>query len=312
MASKPHSYEAQQLQERTPPMSVPIQTLDNYLKYEVSRTPSNAPYHQYRQVLLLDTVPSTNLYAHELLTSADSLQNRRWGELSVIATTQQTHGKGRLNREWVAPEGSSLCASLMIRPHANPAHRIAPEQYHWFTVLLALAAIDTLNFWGIEAHLKWPNDVLIGDKKCCGILAQIAVESAENLSAIVGIGMNINLEPEDFPVPTATSVLAATQTPRSLDEGLEKLCENFAQRYEDFARVNGVPSALQRHGISLMDSVRTKMSTLGQRVAIELPDGQKIHGVAEDINEDGEIIITTDSGASQSYAVGDVIHLRRA
>lgn len=261
-------------------------------------------------VMLPDATESTNALAQQLLQQ-DAESRRSLGALSVVATGEQTAGRGRLDRSWVVPAGTAVSASFIVRPHADLSHKIPVESYHWITLLLALAAVQALEkLSGVKAGIKWPNDVLLGDQKICGILAQLVAEPDGNFSLVAGIGTNINLTADGLPVETATSLLVATGQEHDLNEYLRLLSLAFAQQLKGFLDVGGDPSKQQSSGMSMLENIREHMVTLGQQVSVHLPDGNITNGRAIDINKDGEILVQVADGSIENFAVGDVVHLR--
>lgn len=270
--------------------------------------PLNLP--AYSQIFLLDAVGSTNEYAAALLSGQGDDVRTSLGFLSLVATGDQQQGKGRMNRVWSAPAGTSLSTSILVRPHVSEHGQMPVSAYHWATMLMSLAAVQTLEDLGVkDTSIKWPNDVLVGEKKICGILAQLVAEEPGIFSLVVGIGTNVTLESKDLPVETATSILLETGELYSLDTVLEKLATRFATLMTAFNRVQGDPTLPLDTQASLLDMVRSRMSTLGKEVNIHLPDGLIEEGRALDITDEGEILVQTANGP-KSYAVGDIVHLR--
>lgn len=264
----------------------------------------------FSRTIILDAVGSTNAYASQQLALADAVTARGWGELSLVATADQQSGRGRLDRVWTAPAGSALAVSFVVRPHANPAYRVPPHQLHWLTQLLALATTDTLRRYSVQPSIKWPNDILIGEKKCCGILSQLVSEPGGHYSVILGIGLNLNMTAEQLPVKTATSLRVETGHTVNLEEVLSHVAETFAQFARAFFTAEADPTRPLLGGLSLRERLYQSMSTLGKEVTVHLPGDQQVHGTAVDLGEDGEIMVRLSSGETASYSVGDVVHLR--
>ena len=135
-------------------------------------------------------------------TNADVAQAARDGapEGTVHVTEDQTGGRGRLDREWVAPKGSGLAASVLLRPTSVPLHR-----WGWLPLLTGVAVADAVADLGIRAKLKWPNDVEVDGRKLAGILVE-AVSTPDGMAAVVGVGLNVAMTAEQLPVPHATSL----------------------------------------------------------------------------------------------------------
>lgn len=274
----------------------------------------------YASVHLFDSVDSTTTRARELLMNGTDADRESLGELSVFSTLYQSDGRGRLARPWTAPPGACLATSIVVRPHAStePGTRELPEDsYHWLTLVAGLSVVDIWRHYGAEAHLKWPNDVIANGAKGCGVLAQLVPESGANeglRSIIVGIGQNTNMTAGQLPVPTATSLLLCTGRTVDSTEVLERLLVAFARRYRAFLRAGGDPEAADplTGAPSLLDAARAVCSTLGAEVAMSLPDGSVVRGVAEDMDAQGRILIRREDGTLAPYAVGDIEHLRPA
>ena len=280
----------------------------------------------YSSVNLYDQVDSTTTRARELLMDGTDPEREQLGELSVYASLYQSAGRGRLARAWTAPPGACLAASIVVRPHASadPLARELPDgSYHWLTLIAGLSVVDIWRGYGVDAALKWPNDVIAQGAKGCGILAQLVPESGSTegqRSIIVGIGQNTNMSAEQLPVPTATSLSLCTGAAVDSSEVLTRLLSIFARRYRAFVRAGGDPERpdplnpdpLNPQSISLLDQARAATATLGASVRMSLPDGSTVEGTAEDLDAQGRILIRREDGALEPYAVGDIEHLRPA
>ncbi len=236
-----------------------------------------------------DTLESTNLKAFELAHEGGA-----HGE--VVVAEHQTAGKGRRGRSWVAPAGHGLTLSLILRPEIPPAR--APE----LTLLAAVALAETLADSGVEAGIKWPNDVLVNGRKVAGILTELSADVERVHFVVLGIGVNLNVAPEDFPealAATATSVLAEKGSPvhRALFAAvlLGKL-ESWVERWSEqgFAPVR--------------EAWKQKSITLGQTVLVKA-DGRELRGVAQDIDEAGALLLRVDDRVERVLS-GDVEQLR--
>ncbi|MDO4898373.1 MAG: biotin--[acetyl-CoA-carboxylase] ligase [Rothia sp. (in: high G+C Gram-positive bacteria)] len=271
--------------------------------------PARVQLPGYDRVEILDQVGSTNDYGKQILTS-DALARRSWGELSLVSTADQNAGHGRLERVWCAPAGTALATTFILRPHVNPHRRVAPEQYHWFTSLAALAVCHTLcDLFGLAPTIKWPNDVLVGNRKICGILAQLVLEPEGSISVLVGVGINLNMTAEQLPVPTATSVLVENGRVGGIAEVLNTFATHFEMLYRGFAST--LFEAEQPFlGASLLERLRGRMGTIGSHLTIHLPGGETFRGIGLDISDTGELIVRADNGETRQFTVGDVVHVR--
>ncbi|NYF11569.1 BirA family biotin operon repressor/biotin-[acetyl-CoA-carboxylase] ligase [Leifsonia sp. AK011] len=211
-------------------------------------------------------------------------------DLTVLATTDQTAGRGRLGRAWVAPDGSALAVSIYVAQGSA-----------WLPLLTGLAMTRAVRGL-IEppgATLKWPNDVLIGERKVSGILGEIV-----GGGAVIGAGLNLGMTEQQLPVPTATSLVIEGADPSGLVErALDRYLTEFVALWEGF-----VASGLDAEG-GLRQAVSDACGTLGREVRVELPGGSVREGIAASIDTDGRLVVRDGSGEF-AVAAGDVTHVR--
>ena len=207
-------------------------------------------------------------------TNADLVAAAEAGapDRSVLVADHQSAGRGRLDRRWEAPSGANLLVSILFRE--VPDH---PSELTQRVGLAAVAAAASVA--GVEAGLKWPNDVLLGDLKLGGILAQRTRDG----SVVVGLGLNVRWAPEGAArlgeVHDPLDVLAA------LLLHLDNLPADVTQRY------------------------RTNLTTLGRRVRVSLPSDELV-GTAVDVDETGRLVVLDRCAVTHHLDVGDVVHLR--
>ena len=217
-------------------------------------------------------------------TNADVVDRARAGEPAglVLIADHQTAGRGRLDRRWEAPPGANLLASILLRPSQSP------DQWFRLTMALAVAAVDACKALGADVTIKWPNDVLVGDDKLAGILAETDGVGA----VVVGIGFNVAWPKRgEFAGATSLAVCGVHVTPRALLDGI-------LARYDDEAH-------------DLLVLYRARCSTIGRAIHITLATGEVLDGVATAVDEDGRIVVEV-GGVTQRYAVGDVVHATHA
>lgn len=259
------------------------------------------------RLLWLDEVGSTNTDLAARITGPDADQ---WRDFSVIATDNQVAGKGRLGRDWRAPAGASLAVSVLLRPQTPAGRSLPPESLGWFGLLAGLAMTRACNSVlpeGSRAFVKWPNDVLIGDRKVCGVLSEL-VNTSQGVALIVGTGVNIALTEKDLPVPTATSLLlsGADSESTTIDAVLAAYLTEFSRITKVFTSAAG-----NVRSSGLLDDVSEVCGTLGQSVRVELPSGESPVGTAIGINEHGSLVVELGNCAEPLVvAAGDVTHLR--
>lgn len=229
-------------------------------------------------------------------TNADLAAAAREGatEGAVYVTTHQTGGRGRLDRAWVAPSGSGLAASVLVRPTTVPLDR-----WGWLPLLTGVAVADAVAEFGVRARLKWPNDVEVGGRKLAGILVE-AVATPAGMAAVIGVGLNVAMTAEQRPVPHATS-LAIEGVEADAHDVLEAFLRAFAAHYDAWHGAAGSPEA------GLADAYHALSSSLGAAVQVSLPDGSVEDGVVTGIDGDGRLLLD-----GRPISAGDVVHVRRS
>ncbi|MGB8651236.1 MAG: biotin--[acetyl-CoA-carboxylase] ligase [Mycobacteriales bacterium] len=199
----------------------------------------------------------------------------------VVVAEEQTAGRGRLDRHWLSPPRAGLTFSVLLRPDA--------AQLGWVPLLGGLAVAQALRAQaGVDADLKWPNDVLVDDRKVAGLLAE-AVGSGADTAAVLGIGLNVTTRREELPDDQATSLLLEGATTTDRDTLLR-------------AVLRALGGALGDRAVS---SYRAMCGTLGRQVRLELPGGTSVEGTAEAVDDQGRLVVD-----GVAYAAGDVVHLR--
>ncbi len=249
-----------------------------------------------REVIYYPVVDSTN----DVVLAAAA---RDGVEGLVVVADEQRLGRGRLQRRWEAPAESSLLVSLLFRPPE-------PFDYHATRTLMAvgLALLDTVrNVVGIEAQLKWPNDLIVngersGWRKLAGMLSEVGVSgSGEPVALVVGVGLNVNIAPKSVMGlgPNASSLLTLTGHRVSRVQLLAHLLAGAEQRVE------GV-----RQGVDLAPEWRAALAWIGQRVMVD-GVGERVVGLAEDVDGEGALLLRLPDGGLRRFTAGDVT-LRRA
>ncbi len=255
-------------------------------------------------VLFKDRSGSTNTELAQLAATGTA------GHLSVYYTEHQQAGKGRLGRSWVTPLGSSITVSVLMVPGAS----IPTEALSWYTMLAALAWSRAAERVGeVPVRIKWPNDLLAGEFKICGILAQV-VPVGSGYGVVVGTGMNVDQSREELPVPTATSLRLASSRAIDRAELLAEYLKELVNLDRAFRQVSGsarmpLPGF---EGRSLQELVSEKLATLGHVVRVEFPDGRILEAAAVQLAADGALVLEESSGQRTHVLAGDVHHVRRA
>jgi BirA family biotin operon repressor/biotin-[acetyl-CoA-carboxylase] ligase len=217
------------------------------------------------------------------------------GEGRVLVAEHQVAGRGRLDRVWSAPERSALTFSVLFRP--PPATRAS---WGWLPLLAGLSVADPVRrLGGIDAGLKWPNDVLVGERKVAGLLAEVVGDAV-----VVGIGLNVSLREDELPVPTATSMAVAGSDVTDRDPLLRAVLRELATRYVAWRDAGG---DAERCGLAA--EYRDVSTTLGREVTVHLPGGAERRGRAVDVDTAGRLVVAGPDGVD-TLAAGDVVHLR--
>ncbi len=238
-----------------------------------------------QSVEFYESIDSTNRRAMELASSGAP-------DGTLVLTEHQTRGRGRLARTWHAPPHSSLLLSLILRPP------LAPGQAQRATMLCAVAAIEAIaETTGLTAGIKWPNDILIADRKAGGILTELQAQGSRLVAIVVGIGLNVNLDAAELPNVMTPATSLATELGRPVER--LPLLVAFLQRADAlYARM--------LEGWSPLPLWRQHLVTLGQPVRIATDHGI-LEGTATDVDDDGALLVTGPSGHVQRILVGDVV-----
>lgn len=219
-------------------------------------------------------------------------------DLSVVVADRQTHGRGRLDRRWESPTGSAILASIWLSCPGVPV-----SQHHQVTLMMGLSVCSALRGLGVEAGIKWPNDVLLHGPhpgKVCGILAQ-AVPQADGV--VLGFGLNVDTAVADLP-PGGVSLRAAGLSV-SKEEVFSLVVEHFSAKYRQWCAVSGDGEA-----ISLSRDISRSCLTLGAQIRAHLPGDVMVTGQATELTADGALVVQQDSGKSLVVNAGDVVHVR--
>ncbi|MFE2232893.1 biotin--[acetyl-CoA-carboxylase] ligase [Streptomyces sp. NPDC059442] len=243
----------------------------------------------------LDVVPTTGSTNSDLAARAGDLP-----EGAVLVAEEQSSGRGRLDRSWVAPARSGIFVSVLLKP-AVPVHR-----WGWLPLLTGVAAATGLTkAAGVDISLKWPNDLLISvggeERKAGGILAERAGEDG----IVVGLGINVTLSEAELPVPAAGSLLLADAVSTDRDPLLRAVLRSLEQWYGQWVRAGGDPVAS-----GLQASYTAGCATLGRRVRAELPGERMLEGEAVTLDGDGRLVVATEGGGTEAVSAGDIVHVR--
>ena len=216
----------------------------------------------------------------------------------MAVADRQTAGRGRLDRTWEAPAGSALLLSVLLRPNLLPTH------VHSTTMVAAVAASDACEeVAGFRPLLKWPNDIVVEDRKLGGLLAEAELRGDKVDAVVVGMGLNVNWDRP--PADLADIAVAANEVAgRAVDRDV--LLDTFLDRLEEHYSALVEPGGWRG---SLLN-YRRLSATLGQLVRVELA-GETFTGKAVEVTGEGHLLVETGGGIRRVPA-GDVVHLRPA
>lgn len=247
----------------------------------------------WREVVCYKSVDSTNETAIALCTKKEAPSG------TIIVADMQQHGRGRLGRRWSSPVGLNIYMSLVLVPDG-----IVPKDATLLTVLSSVACATAINqTCGAGVSIKWPNDLMIKGRKVGGILTETRADPDRIAWAVIGIGINVNMGPGSFPPDikkTATSVKIETGGYHGRSGLIIAILEEFERSY----------LALVTEGRrNLIERWRQLSCTLGKHVSVSSGSSQ-IHGLAEDIDDQGMLLVRLSSGELKSIGSGDLAVLR--
>jgi BirA family biotin operon repressor/biotin-[acetyl-CoA-carboxylase] ligase len=239
------------------------------------------------EIRYFDRTDSTNLRAKAM--AADGAP-----EGTLVIAEEQTQGRGRRGRDWFSPPGAGIYLSLIIRP------AILPQEAPRFALLTAAAvAAAVRDTTTVEARIKWPNDILAGGRKLGGILTELSMDMDKVEYMIIGMGINVNLDREDFPpglreLGTSMRMELGRLLPRL--PLARAILERFEETYGEY----------QRHGFA---SIRRRWQSftdmIGRTVAVDAM-GRRFTGEVTDFDEDGYLVIRERNGGPMRLFSGDV------
>jgi BirA family transcriptional regulator, biotin operon repressor / biotin---[acetyl-CoA-carboxylase] ligase len=256
-----------------------------------------------RRIELFDCLPSTNREAVQL-AQADVEHG------TVVVAESQTAGRGRLSRTWFSPPGINLYCSIILRT-ARPPERLT-EWLSWLPLVSALAAAEAIEqVTSIHVSVKWPNDLLISERKVGGILCESGAGSRSDPFQIIGIGINVNGGQDDWPADLRDSATSIRQERKILVDRNRLLAQLLLE-------LEHCLDELAVHGTSrLALAYHQRCSTIGITVRATLAGGEVIVGLAEGIGQDGSLRIRPQTAHPHSempeivtLRVADIIHVR--
>lgn len=225
-------------------------------------------------------LPSTNTFLKELVALKSETPSG-----TVVATYEQTQGRGRREREWLSCANENLTFSLLIKGPCEP-HKLPSA-----SMAAAIAVAEVLQRFGVDAVLKWPNDVLVNGKKICGILAEGSAGGV-----IIGIGLNVNMGSADHIDQPATSLLIETGRRYAVEEMLDGLLKELSGRLDEW-NADGFSGIRRRW--------EANVPNIGKEVTVR--DGDQMrNGLLAGFGEQGELLLQDISGTINAVWAGDI------
>ncbi len=240
-----------------------------------------------KKIYYFDSVSST-------MDTAGSLAMKNAPEGTVVIAEAQTKGRGRLGREWLSPKYKGIYLSLILRPE------VLPNQASIFTLLSAVGISEAVKeIADLDAQIKWPNDILLHNKKVGGILTELNAEMDQVRFLIIGIGLNVNNDKKSLPA-NAISLKEAKKEEISRVELLKEILRRIESNLLLFQAKGTEP---------VLEKWRRHSLTLNRRVKVSCHK-EHIEGEAIDIDSDGALLVRRDSGITSRVMAGDVMHCR--
>ena len=240
---------------------------------------------QYWRVSVVDLTTSTQDEIARKLSNSPVINSENFND--VVVAEFQSNGRGRLDRSFDAPKSSALLFSFGHQPKRSQS------DWGFLPLLTGMCVARSLNSFvlgDLPVTLKWPNDLLIGDKKLGGMIAEV-----RGVSVIIGVGINIEMSPEELPVETATSLSIVGSSELNRNQILIKILKEIQLGLTSWDA-----------GEIFVDRYREASSTLGKQVRVHRPNGEALDSRALDIDPSGALILEN----GERITVGDVIHLR--
>ena len=261
------------------------------LSADILRRAVLEPGSFWSDLVVLDETGSTNAVAAAYAAGPGA-------DRIVVVAEHQTAGRGRLDRSWEAPPRSALTLSALVRPAGVPSAR-----WPWLPLIAGLAVAASLQRTAeVATTLKWPNDVMVADRKLGGVLVERIDAPGVAPAAVIGIGINVSQTRNELPVPEATSLLLEGASTLDRSVLLKAVLRGLGGLLGRWQAAGGAVAGLH-------DAYVEASSTVGRAVRVSLPGGEVVEGDAVAVDDSGRLIVRTDSG-ERSLGAGDVLHLR--
>lgn len=231
-------------------------------------------------------------YIESTTSSNDDARDPRYGEGDVVWAEYQTAGRGQRGHVWKSAAGCNVTFSLVLRPTF-----LAARGQFAISEIVPLALVDMMASYGIDARIKWTNDVYVGDRKIVGMLIEHDLSGGMLSRTIAGIGINVNQREFDPSLPNPTSMLLETGREFDRREVLDRFCDRVMPLYGELRRGGG--AEIRRRYVE-------KMYRLGERHTYAWPDGTRFEGIIRGIGENGELLVEHADGTVKGYLFKEI------
>ena len=234
----------------------------------------------------LEEIDSTNKYAKEHINDLE--------DLTIVYTSNQTNGRGRLERKWINTGNNNIYASIVLKPSSK-----LQDSYSNLTQYLSLVLSETLEEYNVSPKIKWPNDLRINEKKISGILAEAVIDKGQLQGLILGVGVNLSSSKNDLSKinqPT-TSLLIETGAEIDKKEFLQKLTNNFCLRYNKF---------IEEGFLLIREDYKKRAEFLNKHITVKIFD-KEISGIAIDVTETGALKLVDKENKEHVLLIGDIL-----
>ncbi|MCQ2754087.1 MAG: biotin--[acetyl-CoA-carboxylase] ligase [bacterium] len=238
------------------------------------------------EIINLESVDSTNKYAKEHINEIS--------DKTVISADVQTSGRGRFDRKWNYQGMGNIYASIILKP-SNKFETVYSSLTQYLCVILS----KTFEEYGVQPKIKWPNDILINNKKISGILAEAVIEKNELKGIVLGVGINLNSTKEELEKINQPATSLNNEIGMTIDKEnfINSLLKRFYLKYNDFIQ----------NGFALIkEDYEKRANFLGKEITIKVFD-KEINGIAKEITIDGALKIVDKNNKEQTLYMGDIL-----
>lgn len=240
-----------------------------------------------RNIIHFDSIESTNSIAKKLGDSDEA-------NGSIVISEEQTNGRGRLGRSWISPKHKGIWMSILLKPNLNPVDAVN------LTQTAAAAVVKATEELGIKTLVKWPNDIVISNKKVCGILTEMNAELTKINYVVVGLGINVNIDEWSFPEDikdTGTSLKIQTGSSINRQELTARILNNFEKLYTKFTDENNIEASI--------NICRENSAVIGKDVMI-INREKCIEAHVIDIDNKGRLLVKYADGRLDNIISGEI------